>query len=234
MLHFSLESRHVGRESKFSHFSSSWTKFSCFFLFCVSANAAASRPELSVFPRAFRARGCGGERVTLLFGRARLCGPADVDTTMSVWLLDRSVHSEKCTFCLCPLFSTTCYVCGKVDCFQQLFSSNRRFHANARATALNIVMNFADSKAALEATPCSFILALKGFFAARHTPLSRLTRRTRSRLESSTKPVRDSHTCDNTPSAHGFMCIDKVWCHFQHDNASSPPVGGAWRRHRVR
>jgi hypothetical protein len=24
------------------------------------------------------------------------------------------------------------------------------------------------------------------------------------------------------------MCIDKVWCHFQHDNASSAPVGGAW------
>ena len=62
----------MGRESKLSHFSSSWTKFSCFFFFCVSANAAASRPELSVFPRAFRARGCGGERVTLLFGRARL------------------------------------------------------------------------------------------------------------------------------------------------------------------
>ena len=69
------------------------------------------------------------------------------------------------------------------------------------------------------------------WFAARRTPLSRLTRRTRSRLESSTKPVRDSLTCDNTPSAHSFMCIDKVWCHFQHDNASSAPVGGAWRRH---
>ena len=75
-------------------FSSSWTKFS-FFLFCVSAIAGAWRPELSVFPRAFRARGCGGERVTLLFGRARLCGPADIDTTMSVWLLERSDHSEK-------------------------------------------------------------------------------------------------------------------------------------------
>ena len=72
------------------------------------------------------------------------------------------------------------------------------------------------------------------WFAARRTPLSRLTRRTRSQLESSTKPVRDSHTCDNTPSTHSFMCIDKVWCHFQHDNASSAPVGGAWRRHRDR
>ena len=76
-------------------FSSSWTKFLCFFFFTVSAIAGASRPVLSVFPRAFRAHGCGGERVTLLFGRARLCGPADVDTTMSVWLLERSDHSEK-------------------------------------------------------------------------------------------------------------------------------------------
>ena len=65
------------------------------------------------------------------------------------------------------------------------------------------------------------------WFAARRTPLSRLTRRTRSRLESSTKPVRDIHTYDNTPSAHSFTCIYKVWCHFQRDNASSAPVGGA-------
>jgi hypothetical protein len=49
------------------------------------------------------------------------------------------------------------------------------------------------------------------WFAARRTPLSRLTRRTRSRLESSTKPVRDSHTCDNTHSAYNFTCTDKVW-----------------------
>ena len=76
-------------------FSSSWTKFLCFLLFCVSAMAGASRPVLSVFPRAFRARGCGGGRTTFFFGRARVCGPADVDTTMSVWLLERSDHSEK-------------------------------------------------------------------------------------------------------------------------------------------
>jgi hypothetical protein len=63
------------------------------------------------------------------------------------------------------------------------------------------------------------------WFAARRTPLSRLTRRTRIRLKSSPKPVRDSHTCDNTPSAYNFTCTDKVWCHFQHNNALSVPVG---------
>ena len=95
MLHFSLESRHVGGDSKFSHFFLFLDKILVLFFFFVSAIAGGSRPVLSVFrARAFRARGCG-ERVTLLFGRARLCGPADVDTTMSVWLLERSVHSEK-------------------------------------------------------------------------------------------------------------------------------------------
>ena len=76
-------------------FSSSWTKFLCFFFFCVSAIAGGSRPVLSLFPRAFRARGCGGGRTTFFFGRARVCGPADIHTTMSVWLLERSDHSEK-------------------------------------------------------------------------------------------------------------------------------------------
>ena len=92
MLHFTLESRHVGGDSKFSHFFLFLDKILVLFF---SAIAGGSRPVLSLFPRAFRARGCGGQRVTLLFGRARLCGPADVDTTMSVWLLERSVHSEK-------------------------------------------------------------------------------------------------------------------------------------------
>ena len=94
MLHFSLQSRHVGGDSKFSHFFLFLDKILVLIFFCVSAIAGGSRPVLSLFPRAFRARGCG-ERVTLLFGRAHLCGPADVDTTMSVWLLERSDHSEK-------------------------------------------------------------------------------------------------------------------------------------------
>jgi len=85
----------VGGDSKFSHFFLFLDKILVLFFFCVSAIAGGSRPVLSVFPRAFRARGFGGERVTLLFGRARLCGPADVDMTMSVWLLERSDHSEK-------------------------------------------------------------------------------------------------------------------------------------------
>ena len=93
MLHFTLESRHVGGDSKFSHFFLSWTKFLCFFFLCLG-NCGRVAARAFSFPRAFRARGCG-ERVTLLFGRAHLCGPADVDTTMSVWLLERSVHSEK-------------------------------------------------------------------------------------------------------------------------------------------
>jgi len=95
MLHFTLESRHVGGDSKFSHFFLFLDKILVLFFFCVSAIAGGSRPVLSVFPRAFRARGCGGGRTTFFFGRARVCGPADVDTTMSVWLLERSDHSEK-------------------------------------------------------------------------------------------------------------------------------------------
>jgi len=102
-------------------FSSSWTKFS-FFLFCVSAIVGAWRPELSVFPRAFRARGCGGERVTLLFGRARLCGPADIDTMMSVWLLERSAHSEKQRTLLLGLARTICSCKSR-----RLSSALRRF-----------------------------------------------------------------------------------------------------------
>ena len=39
------------------------------------------------------------------------------------------------------------------------------------------------------------------WFAARRTPLTQLTRRTRFLLEASTKPVRDSHACDNIPNA---------------------------------
>ena len=85
----------MGGDSKFSRFFPFLDKILVLLFFCVSAIAGGSRPVLSVFPRAFRARGCGGEHVTLLFGRARLCGPADVDTTMSVWLLERSDHSEK-------------------------------------------------------------------------------------------------------------------------------------------
>ena len=94
MLHFTLESRHVGGDSKFSHFFLFLDKILVLF-FCVSAIAGGSRPVLSVFPLAFRARGYGGGRTTFFFGRARVCGSADVDTTMSVWLLERSVHSEK-------------------------------------------------------------------------------------------------------------------------------------------
>ena len=47
------------------------------------------------------------------------------------------------------------------------------------------------------------------WFVARRTPHTRLTRRTRFLLESSTKQVRDSHACDNTPSAYNFTSTDK-------------------------
>ena len=49
MLHFSLESRHVGGDSKFSHFFLFLDKILVLLFFCVSAIAAGSRPCFQFF-----------------------------------------------------------------------------------------------------------------------------------------------------------------------------------------
>ncbi len=63
-------------------------------------------------------------------------------------------------------------------------------------------------------------------------PLSRLTRSMRSRLESSTKPVRDSQACSSTSTQRGSSGMDRQWCHsiFRHARVPNPSssvfVGG--------
>jgi len=84
---------------------------------------------------------------------------------------------------------------------------------------------------------CGVVTGPLGGLRRDTTLLSRLTRRTRSLLESSTKTVRDGQACSSTSTQQGSSGMDRQWCHsiFRHvrvPNPSSPSVfvgGGVGR-----